>query len=116
MQADPIKPTPKAPRTKRLKQNYDELFSHLAFKSNVRRYNLGAAAAAALLGVWREKIVVSQAALPRDLIRVLLDAEAGVCQTQCRRRVRRLSPRNRGSIYSRIVTRSDIRRIGRPEF
>jgi len=38
VQVDPIKPTLKAPGTKRLKLKYDELLSHLAFKFNLRRY------------------------------------------------------------------------------
>ena len=41
VQADPIKPTWKAPGTERLKLNYDQLVSNFAFKFNVRRYNLG---------------------------------------------------------------------------
>jgi hypothetical protein len=35
---DPIKPTLKAPRTKRLKLKYDEPLSNFAFKFNLRRY------------------------------------------------------------------------------
>ena len=38
MQVDPIKPTLKAPGTKRLKLKYDEPLSKFAFKLNVRRY------------------------------------------------------------------------------
>jgi len=55
------------------------------FQRTVPREHLGAAAAAALLGVWRDKIVVSQAPLPRDFIRVLLDAEAGGVFRTCTR-------------------------------
>ena len=39
MQVDPIKPTLKAPGTKRLKLKYDGLLSSFAFKFNLRRYN-----------------------------------------------------------------------------
>ena len=42
MQVDPIKPTLKAPRTKRLKLNYNELLSNVAFNVNLRRYILAA--------------------------------------------------------------------------
>ena len=38
MQVDPVKPTLKAPGTKRLKLKYDEPLSNFAFKFNVRRY------------------------------------------------------------------------------
>jgi len=38
VQVDPIKPTLKAPRTKRLKRKYDELVSNVSFKFNLRRY------------------------------------------------------------------------------
>ena len=38
MQVDLIKPTLKAPGTKRLKLKYDELLSNVAFKFNLRRY------------------------------------------------------------------------------
>ena len=41
MQVDPIKPTLKAPGTKRLKLQYDEPLSSFAFKFNLRRYNQG---------------------------------------------------------------------------
>jgi len=40
VQFDPMKPTLKAPGSKRLKLGYDELLSHFAFKFNFRRYNL----------------------------------------------------------------------------
>jgi len=39
VQVDPIKPTLKAPGTKRLKLKYDELLSNFAFDFNLRRYN-----------------------------------------------------------------------------
>jgi len=39
VQVDPIKPTLKAPGTKRLKPQYDELLSSFAFKFNLRRFN-----------------------------------------------------------------------------
>jgi len=39
VQVDPIKPTFKAPGTKRLKLKYDESVSNFAFKFNLRRYN-----------------------------------------------------------------------------
>ena len=42
MQDNPIKPTLKAPGTKRLKLKYDELLSTFAFKFNLRRYNMDA--------------------------------------------------------------------------
>ena len=38
MQVDPIKPTLKAPGTKRLKLTYHKLLSSFAFKFNLRRY------------------------------------------------------------------------------
>jgi len=38
VQADPIKPTSKAPGTKRLKLKYNKLLSSLAFNLNSRRY------------------------------------------------------------------------------
>ena len=41
MQVDPIKPTLKAPGTKRLKLHTDEPLSNLAFKCNLRRYIVG---------------------------------------------------------------------------
>jgi len=37
VQVDPIKPTLKAPGTKRLKLKYDKLLSSFAFKFNLRR-------------------------------------------------------------------------------
>ena len=40
VQVDPIKPTLKAPVTKRLKLNCDEPLSNFAFKIILRRYNL----------------------------------------------------------------------------
>jgi len=39
VQVDPIKPTSKAPGTRRLKLNYDEPLSRFAFKFNLRRCN-----------------------------------------------------------------------------
>ena len=50
VQVAPIKPTLKAPGTKRLKLEFDELLSNFAFNFNTRRCRLGAAAAAAPLG------------------------------------------------------------------
>ena len=41
MQVVPIKPTLKAPGTKRLKLKYDEALSNFAFKFNLRRYIKG---------------------------------------------------------------------------
>ena len=38
MQVDPIKPKLKAPRIKRLKLQYDEPLSKIAFKFNLRHY------------------------------------------------------------------------------
>jgi hypothetical protein len=38
VQVDPIKPTLKAPGTKRLKLKFDILLSNFAFKFNLRRY------------------------------------------------------------------------------
>ena len=40
VQVDPIKPTLKAPGTKRLKLKCDEPLSNFAFNFNLRRYNL----------------------------------------------------------------------------
>jgi hypothetical protein len=40
VQVDPIKPTLKAPGTKRLKLKHDEPLSTFAFKINLRRYNV----------------------------------------------------------------------------
>jgi len=40
VQVEPMKPLLKAPGTKRLKLEYDELLSSFAFKFNVRRYTL----------------------------------------------------------------------------
>jgi hypothetical protein len=45
VQVDPIKPTLKAPGTKRLKLNYEVPLSNFAFKSNVRLYIKSAALA-----------------------------------------------------------------------
>ena len=42
MQVVPIKPTLKAPGTKRLKLKYDATLSNFAFKFNLRRYTVGA--------------------------------------------------------------------------
>ena len=39
VQAEPIKPTLKAPGTERLKLKCDELLSNFTFKFNLRRYN-----------------------------------------------------------------------------
>jgi len=41
VQVEPIKPTLKAPGTKRLKPQYDGLLSNFAFKFNLRRYPSG---------------------------------------------------------------------------
>jgi hypothetical protein len=38
---DPIKPTLKAPGTKRLKLKHDKLLPNFAFNCNLRRYNKG---------------------------------------------------------------------------
>ena len=38
VQVDPIKPTLKAPGTKRLKLKYDEVLSNFAFRFHLRRY------------------------------------------------------------------------------
>ena len=43
MQVDPIKPTLKAPGTKRLKLHYAKPLSNFAFKFNLRRYTVVAA-------------------------------------------------------------------------
>jgi len=43
VQVDPMKPTRKAPGTKRLKLKYGKLLSSFAFKFNLRRYNVAAA-------------------------------------------------------------------------
>ena len=40
VQVDPIKPKWKAPRTERLKLQYDALLSNFGFKFNLRRYTL----------------------------------------------------------------------------
>ena len=47
MHFDPIKPTLKAPKTKRLKLKSDESTSNFAFKFTLRRYNKAAALSAA---------------------------------------------------------------------
>jgi hypothetical protein len=43
VQVEPIKPTLKAPGSKRLKLKYDKPHSSFAFKFNLRRYTLGLA-------------------------------------------------------------------------
>ena len=48
------------------------------FKRSLPTEYLDAVAAATLLGAWRDKIIVSQSVLSRDIVRVLLDAEAKV--------------------------------------
>ena len=50
-----MKPTLKAPGTKRLKLKYDNLLSSFAFKFNLRRYTKDAAQAASIVGClgWR---------------------------------------------------------------
>jgi hypothetical protein len=48
VQVDPIKPTLKAPGTRRLTLNCDELLSSSAFKINLRRYNVAAVEASAV--------------------------------------------------------------------
>jgi len=52
VQVDPIKPTLKAPVTKRLKLHYDKPLSTFAFKFNLRRYSVvdAAAGGAAVVG------------------------------------------------------------------
>jgi hypothetical protein len=49
--------------------------------------------------------------LALDDLRLLL--HPGSLKTQCWRDMSGFSPRNRGSIYSRIATRSESRRVGR---
>jgi len=58
-----MKPTLKAPGTKRLKLRYDQLLSSVAFEFNLRRYNMGA-----------------EAGLPNAMFKLghLLDAVEGV--------------------------------------
>ena len=51
VQADPIKPTSKAPVTKRLKPECDEVLSSLAFKLNLRRYIVEDAAGGAVISL-----------------------------------------------------------------
>ena len=51
MQVDPIKPTLKAPATKRLKPLYNESSSNFAFKINMRRYIEARLAAVRKIGV-----------------------------------------------------------------
>ena len=41
MQVDPIKPTLKAPGSKRLKLEHEKLLSNFAFNFNLRRYTEG---------------------------------------------------------------------------
>ena len=55
VQVDPIKPMLKAPATKRLKLEYDELLSNVAFKSNLRHYieERGAATLGLARGLFR---------------------------------------------------------------
>jgi hypothetical protein len=50
VQVAPINPTLKAPKPKRLKLKYDETLSIVAFKSNLRRYNMADLPLAVLLG------------------------------------------------------------------
>jgi hypothetical protein len=63
VQVDPIKPTLKAPGTNRLKLNYDALLSNVAFKFNLRRYNMSAILTNFALGIewvperWRPSLV-----------------------------------------------------------
>ena len=64
MQLDPIKPTLKAPGSKRLKLQYDELLSRFAFKFKLRRYmvaleNAVQEWAAVLTSVWRCRLTLS---------------------------------------------------------
>jgi hypothetical protein len=63
VQVDPIKPTLKAPGTKRLKLNYDAPLSSFAFKLDLRRYREGSpalrGAAAALYEVGRFRLTLS---------------------------------------------------------
>jgi len=40
VQVDPIKPTLKAPASKRLNAKYDKLLSNFGFNFNLRRYNV----------------------------------------------------------------------------
>lgn len=55
----------------------EEIGAYL-FKRTLPLEYLDAAAVADLFGAWREKIVVSHSALSRDVVRVLLDAQAKV--------------------------------------
>ena len=48
MQVEPMKPTFKAPGSKRLKLNHEERLSSLAFNFNLRHYSEGGEAAAEL--------------------------------------------------------------------
>jgi len=53
VQADPMKPTVKAPRAKRLKLSYDEPPSNFAFQFNLRRYSTGRTRCHSRWCVWR---------------------------------------------------------------
>jgi hypothetical protein len=53
VQVDPIKPTLKASGTKRLKLQYDEPLSKVAFKFNLRRYTKGGAGIRRRRHSWR---------------------------------------------------------------
>ena len=50
MQINPIKPTLKAPGTKRLKLKYDEPLSNFGFNYNLRRYTMGEDVQVVMLG------------------------------------------------------------------
>jgi len=54
VQVDPIKPTLKAPGTKRLKLECDELLSKFAFRFNLRRYDEVQEGVVKLYQAWRD--------------------------------------------------------------
>jgi hypothetical protein len=93
-----MEPKLKPPGTKRLKVKYDILVSNSCFKFNLRRYTM--------VGYMRDAAAVVNTST----------SEAGTAYTQCRGDMSTLSLRNRGSIYSRMATRSDFRRIARWDF
>jgi hypothetical protein len=70
-QVDPIKSTFKAPglTTKRLKLEYDDPLSKLAFKFNLRRYNVSPAAAASAISIGR--------AVQADAIKIRVESAFG---------------------------------------
>jgi hypothetical protein len=68
VQVDPIKPTLKAPGTKRLKLKFEKVLSNFAFKFNLRRYTkVNALAAAETADGERASANAAVTALRREL-------------------------------------------------